>query len=98
MPPEGRRPPRVFAAILIVFGLVLGAGGVRLLTLGGSFYYVLAGLVLIASGVLLWRRDKQGSWLYGALLAATLLWSLYEVGFNLWALAPRMLALLVIGL
>jgi quinate dehydrogenase (quinone) len=98
MPPEGRRPPRVFAAILILFGLVLGAGGVRLLTLGGSFYYVLAGLVLIASGVLLWRRDKQGSWLYGTLLAVTLLWSLYEVGFNLWALAPRMLALLVIGL
>lgn len=95
---ERRRPPRVFAVFLILVGLVLGAGGVRLLTLGGSFYYILAGSVLLASGVLLWRRDKQGSWLYGALLAVTLLWSLYEVGFNLWALAPRMLALLVIGL
>ena len=39
-----RRPPRVFAVILILIGLTLAAGGVRLVTLGGSFYYVLAGL------------------------------------------------------
>ena len=92
-----RRPPRVFAVILILIGLMLAVGGVRLVSLGGSFYYVLAGLAVLASGVLLWRRDRRGSLLYGLLLIATLLWSFYEVGANLWALAPRLLALLVIG-
>jgi membrane-bound PQQ-dependent dehydrogenase (glucose/quinate/shikimate family) len=92
-----RRPPRVFAVVLILIGLALAIGGVRLATLGGSFYYVLAGPALIASGVLLWRRDRRGSLVYGLLLAATLLWSLYEAGVDLWALAPRLLALFVIG-
>jgi hypothetical protein len=31
-----RRPPRVFAVILILIGLMLAAGGVRLVSLGGS--------------------------------------------------------------
>ena len=91
------RPPRIFAVILTLIGLTLAVGGVRLVTLGGSFYYVLAGLAILASGVLLWRRDRRGSLVYGVLLAATLLWSFYEVGVDLWALAPRVLALLVIG-
>ena len=63
-----RRPPRVFAVILILIGLTLAVGGVRLVTLGGSFYYVLAGFAVLASGVLLWRRDRRGSLLYGLLL------------------------------
>ena len=92
-----RRPPRVFAVVLILIGLTLAVGGVRLATLGGSFYYVLAGLALVAAGALLWRRDRRGSLVYGLLLVATLVWSLYEVGVDLWALAPRLLALLVIG-
>jgi membrane-bound PQQ-dependent dehydrogenase (glucose/quinate/shikimate family) len=92
-----RRPPRVFAVVLILIGLTLAVGGVRLATLGGSFYYVLAGLAVLASGVLVWRRDRRGSLVYGLLLVATLVWSLYEVGLSYWALAPRLLALFVIG-
>ena len=92
-----RRPPRVFAIVLILIGLTLAVGGVRLVSLGGSFYYVIAGIAVLASGVLLWRRDRRGSLLYGLLLVATALWSLYEVGTDLWALAPRLLALVVIG-
>ena len=30
------RPPRIFASVLMLIGLVLAAGGVRLATLGGS--------------------------------------------------------------
>jgi membrane-bound PQQ-dependent dehydrogenase (glucose/quinate/shikimate family) len=96
--PVPRRPPYIFASVLIVLGLAFAAGGLRLLALGGSLYYVLAGLALMASGVLIGRRDRRGSMLYGLLLVATLLWSLYEVGVDLWALAPRLLALSLIGL
>jgi membrane-bound PQQ-dependent dehydrogenase (glucose/quinate/shikimate family) len=91
------RPPRIFAAILMLVAVAFLYGGVRLLAVGGSLYYVLAGLALLASGILLWRGDKLGSRIYGALLIATLLWSLEEVGTDLWALATRMGFLSLLG-
>lgn len=93
-----RRPPYGFAAVLILLGLVLCGGGAHLLLLGGSSYYVLAGAALVASGTLLWRGDRRGSLVYGLLLAATLVWSLFEVGVDLRSLAPRLLSLAALGL
>lgn len=92
-----RRPPRIFAAIVLIVATAFLYGGVRLAAVGGSAYYVLAGIALLASGVLLWRGDKLGSRIYGALLVATLLWSLEEVGTDLWALVTRMGLLSVLG-
>ena len=92
------RPPRIFATILLLAGVALAAGGLRLITLGGSFYYAISGSVLIASGVLLWRGSRWGAHLYGVLTFGTVLWALAEAGFDGWALAPRVLPFLVLGL
>ena len=92
------RPPYVFAVIVMLMGLALCVGGIRLIAAGGSFYYLLAGLAIAASGLLLWRGNRLGSRLYGWMLLATLLWSLWEVGADPWALVPRLLMLAVIGL
>jgi quinate dehydrogenase (quinone) len=92
-----RRPPRIFAAIVLLVAIAFLYGGVRLLAVGGSLYYVVAGIALLASSILLWRADKRGSHIYGALLVVTLLWSLFEVGTDLWALMPRLLFLSVLG-
>ena len=91
------RPPRVFATIVLIVAIAFLYGGVRLIAVGGSFYYVLAGVTLLASAILLWRGNKRGSHLYGVLLAATLVWSLFEVGTDLWALATRLGFLSVLG-
>jgi membrane-bound PQQ-dependent dehydrogenase (glucose/quinate/shikimate family) len=91
------RPPRIFAIVLMLAGLVLAIGGLRLATLGGSLYYVVSGLVLIISAVLLWRGDRWGAYLYGLLTFGTVLWALAESGFDGWALAPRILPFLVLG-
>lgn len=91
------RPPRIFATIVLLVAVAFLYGGVRLLMVGGSPYYVLAGVALLASSILLWRGDKLGSRIYGALLVATLLWSMDEVGTDLWALAPRLVFLSVLG-
>jgi membrane-bound PQQ-dependent dehydrogenase (glucose/quinate/shikimate family) len=91
------RPPRIFAAIVLLVAIAFLYGGVRLVAVGGSLYYVLAGIALLASAILLWRGNKLGSHICGALLAATLLWSLFEVGTDLWALAPRLWLLAVLG-
>ena len=92
-----QRPPRIFAAIVLLVAIAFLYGGVGRAAVGGSRYYVLAGIALLASAILLWRGNKLGSHIYGALLAVTLLWSLFEVGTDLWALAPRLGLLAILG-
>lgn len=41
------------AVIAVIFGLVLLIGGIYLAVLGGSWYYIIAGLLFIATAVLL---------------------------------------------
>ncbi len=80
------------AAILAVIGLILLGGGAYLVVLGGSWYYALAGLLLVASGVLLFRFDRAGALVYVATWLLTLLWTIWEVQFDWWAWVPRMVA------
>ncbi|MBU2418869.1 MAG: PQQ-binding-like beta-propeller repeat protein, partial [Alphaproteobacteria bacterium] len=83
---------RILAVLLALIGLVLAGGGVWLLSLGGSPYYLLAGLGLVASGVMLWRLSLLGAWIYIGVFVLTVLWALWEVGLNGWALVPRVIA------
>lgn len=89
---------KIFALIVALFGLALAAGGLWLITLGGSWYYLLAGAGMLASGVLLFLQRLSGVWLYWLVFIGTLAWALWEVGLDPWALLPRVLALAVIAL
>jgi quinoprotein glucose dehydrogenase len=91
------RLPKALSWLLLLCGLVLGAGGIWLVMLGGSWYYGLAGAALLLTGWLLWRRSALALWLYAALLSATLVWSLWEAGLDWWPLAARLDVLVVIG-
>lgn len=90
--------PRVFPVILGLIATPLVLGGLQLVLLGGSFYYLLAGLVLGACAIAVWHCNKAGALIYGGLLAVTAVWSLLEAGTNLWALLPRIVPFAVIGL
>ena len=79
----------ITAAVFMLLGLALLAGGAWLLALGGSPYYVLAGAMLIATGWLAWRGRRLALGLHALLLLGTLLWALYEVRFDWWQLVPR---------
>ena len=96
--PSGDPKARIYPILLILLGAVIGGGGGWLAGLGGSWYYLLAGIALVASGVWIWRGDALGGWLYVLLLAGTIIWSLYEVGFDFWTLLPRIAILTVLGL
>jgi len=87
----------VIGAVIALIGLGLSGGGVWLIALGGSWYYLLAGLALIATGVLLIRRQPAALWCFAALLAGSMVWALWEVGLDFWALAPRGDVLAIIG-
>lgn len=90
--------PVVFSVILLLLAVPLVAGGIELAFLGGSLYYVITGVVLVASAVLLWRARKLGMWIYLFVLAYTLLWSFWEIGLDGWALASRMGLLIVLAI
>lgn len=89
---------RILGVLLGLIGIVLAGGGGWLLALGGSAYYLAAGLALLAAGVLLFRLNPIGGWLYLATVAATLVWAIAEVGLDGWALVPRIVAPLVLAL
>ncbi len=90
--------PRILAFVLTIVGLVLLVGGAKLLSLGGSPYYAATGLLLLGSAIAFWRGSRWGAWLYLAMLAITAVWALWEVGLDGWALMPRLVGPLVIGL
>jgi quinoprotein glucose dehydrogenase len=77
------------AIALALIGLVTGLGGAWLAALGGSPYYVITGIALLATAVLVWRGRSAALWLYALILIGTLAWALWEVGLDFWALAPR---------
>ena len=78
--------------VMALIGVTLTVGGAWLALLGGSAYYLLAGLALCASGVLIALRRRIGALIYAALWLLTLVWALWEVGLNGWALVPRVVA------
>lgn len=75
-----------------VLGGFFTVAGAQLAWLGGSFYYVLAGLALIVAGALIGRLDRRGAALYLIVWLATLGWAVWEVGFDPLQLIPRIVA------
>ncbi len=84
--------------VTLLIGAWLAYGGLQLLQLGGSFYYLPAGVLMVVSGVLLVRSDRRGAWLFALTFALTLVWSLWEAGLHFWPLAARLGLLAVVGL
>jgi quinoprotein glucose dehydrogenase len=78
--------------LLAIIGGVLLIGGIKLMSVGGSPYYLLAGIGLLASGVLIALQRSLGAWIYVGVFVATVLWALYEVGLQPWPLLPRVFA------
>ncbi|MFI0472545.1 glucose/quinate/shikimate family membrane-bound PQQ-dependent dehydrogenase [Halomonas sp. HMF6819] len=82
-------PAVILGVVLGLAGLALAVGGGKLLSLGGSAYYLIAGIAVLATGILLALRKGAALWLYAATLLGTLVWALWEVGLDWWPLVPR---------
>ncbi|MBB4184965.1 quinoprotein glucose dehydrogenase [Sinorhizobium terangae] len=89
----------VLTAILFaLIGLAIGAGGIRLLMLGGSPYYLIAGLGFLLTAFLLFRRRPAALWVYALVVVGSLAWAVWEVGFDWWQLGPRGGVIILLGL
>jgi membrane-bound PQQ-dependent dehydrogenase (glucose/quinate/shikimate family) len=91
----------VLSVAILVFlscGAWLTAGGVELAVLGGSWFYVVAGLVFVVVAVLLFLRNPLAAPLYLVFSLGTICWALWESGFDPWALLARISVVVVLGL
>ncbi|MHA6731590.1 membrane-bound PQQ-dependent dehydrogenase, glucose/quinate/shikimate family [Devosia sp. A369] len=89
---------RLFAVVLGIMALIFIGGGGYLATLGGSLYYLVAGVLFLVAAVLLFTGRRHGAWVFGLALAVTVIWSLWEVGFDGWALLPRLMIPVAFGI
>jgi quinoprotein glucose dehydrogenase len=86
----GRSPLLVLTAIAVaLLGFVLVGGGAWLAALGGSIYYLAAGIALLVAAWLLVLRRAEALWVYAVLLLGTMIWAIWEAGLDFWSLAPR---------
>ncbi|HEX7814117.1 glucose/quinate/shikimate family membrane-bound PQQ-dependent dehydrogenase [Dyella sp.] len=88
----------ITGAIFVLAGLLLASGGAWLLRLGGSWYYLVAGLALAVDGVLVVRGRRAALGLYALVMLATAAWAVIEVRLDWWQLVPRLAMWFVFGL
>ncbi len=88
----------ISGVLVLILGLALAVGGVWLVLLGGSWYYLLAAIGMILAGALLAARRAAALWVYALVVFGTLAWAVAEVGFDWWQLAPRGDLVVLLGL
>jgi glucose dehydrogenase len=82
-------PPRSFGALLAFLGFAFSAGGVNLMLQGDNAYFLVVGLGILISGVLIAQGKMMGAWVYLGVFALIVMWSVVETGFDLGKLLPR---------
>ena len=86
------------AAVIGLIGLATFGGGSYLLMLGGSGYYVVCGLAFVVTAACLALRKPIALHVYAAIVLASLIWALFEVGLDWWQLGPRGGVIVLLGL
>lgn len=89
---------KAYAILLALTGLAYTLPGFFLMMQGGSVYYLGAGLLLIVIAGKLFQKQTSGLTLLAVLLGLTLLWTLYESGFDFWAFVPRLSLLTLLAM
>ncbi len=87
-----------FIVISGLVGLLLTLLGGWLISLGGSPYYGVMGILVLAITVLMIKRRVLAPRLFGVILAVTLIWAIYESDWRFLSLLPRLAAWCVVGL
>ena len=81
----------LFGLVLAAIGLFFAIGGGKLVSLGGSWYFVIAGIVMLLSAIQFFRRRASAVVLFLAVFIGTLIWSLFDAGLDFWPLVSRLM-------
>ena len=83
---------RIFVIALGLMGLGLAVGGGWLISLGGSWYYLILGLAWLIGALLMWRGQPLGASIVVLAAVLTLPWAIWEAGMAFWPLFARLMA------
>jgi quinoprotein glucose dehydrogenase len=86
----------ILAFVMALIGIVLTIGGAWLASLGGSIYYFIAGIAMLASAWLLFKGRLLGGWIYLGLFVLSAIWGFTEARGNAWAMVPWLVAPVVL--
>lgn len=89
---------RIFIGFLMFASAMLIGFGTALVFLGGSFYYLAAGLAVGLVAYLSFVHSKRALPVFSVFYIATAVWAFWESGADGWALAPRLGLFTVLGL
>lgn len=98
-------PPRGLASgllwllggLMALIGLAIGIGGAYLVSLGGSWYFLLMGIVMLVSAVLIFRKKTSGLVLYALAFICTIFWAISDAGMDFWPLFSRLFTFAVLA-
>lgn len=90
---------RILSLILsFVTGVTFTVGGIWLVSLHGSPYYLIAGVAYLLLTVLVARKKPVAIGLSWITFILTVIWALQEVGLSYWGLMPRLFLPLILFL
>ena len=81
----------VLGFILLATGLYFVIGGGKLASLGGSWYFVIAGIFITASAIQFFRRKSSAVPIFALVFIGTLVWAWQDVGPDFWPLVSRLM-------
>ncbi|WP_034949896.1 PQQ-binding-like beta-propeller repeat protein, partial [Erwinia oleae] len=81
----------VLGILFLATGLFFVIGGVKLLMLGGSAYFAVAGVFILLSALQLFRRRSSAVTIFALVFIASVIWALQDAGVNFWPLVSRLM-------
>ncbi|MDQ9833994.1 glucose/quinate/shikimate family membrane-bound PQQ-dependent dehydrogenase [Acinetobacter soli] len=81
----------ILGLALLITGVFYIIGGGKLISLGGSWYFLIAGLIITASAFFIFKKKATGVWLYTLAFVGTVIWALIDAGFEFWPLHSRLM-------
>nr|WP_024965376.1 membrane-bound PQQ-dependent dehydrogenase, glucose/quinate/shikimate family [Pantoea sp. IMH] len=79
--------------VLLATGLFFVIGGGKLVAVGGSWYFVIAGIVTVLSAIQLFRRKSSSVFLFAAVFVGSAIWAVMDAGIDFWPLVSRLMTL-----
>jgi len=83
----------VLGLILLATGLFFVIGGGKLVSLGGSWYFVIAGIFTIFSAIQFFRRKSSAVLIFALVFIGSAIWAVLDVGIDFWPLVSRLMTL-----
>jgi|GEM_PF-5850808 len=87
---QNKPPHKKFGLLVAVLGLVMAIGGGQIISLGGSYYFMVIGGLILSSGLLINRGFKWGAYLYLLTFVVMIVWSIKELGLESSELVTRL--------